>query len=321
MRMVHLTALLRVVVHSLFLSGLLLTLHPARAAHLAGQSDTSGDSTGILPVSLGVPDGCFFASSYAMNSGDYPEDLVVAGSLTCPGSDGPAAWRTNTWSNLELPEGNYTQGYAESVNDDPGHVPMFTYHIFDESEGNWETWVTNPGQEPTKLPLLTDMTFIGTAKLSAQGNHIVGGNSNSLDLERAVRWTRDGAGWLPPEDIGPGAAVATTEDGSIVIGNTGGRDSFWTNGGPWVWTANPGGGGEITFLEPKAMVNDITHTGSMIVGSRSEASSDPQWDFIAVPVYWVLEGGQWTMHDLQALDGVGSEAPAVAEVNGQPVII
>lgn len=322
MRNALLTEWFRAVMHTFLLPGLFLTLHPAQADTLAWQSDTSGESSGILPVSLGVPDGCFFASAYAMNSGAYPEELVVAGSVTCPDSDGPAAWRSNNWSYLELPEGNYSMGYSESVNDNPADEPMFTYHIVDEDAFEWDTWVSSPDQAPAELPLLPDMTHIGKAILSAQGNHIVGGNSNDdLGLERGVRWARDGADWLPPEDVGPGEAVATTEDGSVVIGNTGGRWSYWGDGGPWVWTANPGGGGEITLLEPEAIVYDITHSGSLIVGAHPKACSTPQCDFIPAPAYWVLENGQWTMHDLQALDGVDSEAQYVADVNGQAVIV
>jgi len=60
----------------------------------------------------------------------------------------------------------------------------------------------------------------------------------------------------------------------------------------------------------------------MIVGSRPEPCRPDAWcDFFAAPVYWVLEDGQWTMHDLEALDGVESTAIAVAEVDGRPIIL
>jgi hypothetical protein len=94
--------------------------------------------------------------------------------------------------------------------------------------------------------------------------------------------------------------------------------------GPWVWTANPTGGGERVSLGSSntTHANDITHDGSMIVGSRTDACPNkPAGCVYPIPVYWVIENGQWVMHDLQALDGVDSEANAVAIINGQASIV
>jgi hypothetical protein len=124
---------------------------------------------------------------------------------------------------------------------------------------------------------------------------------------------RDGAVWSPPEEIGPGQAVATSSDGSVVVGNF--MDSAW------VWTAVQAGGGTRFTLQEDSWVHDISTAGSMIVGAReTDCPAKPNCRY-PVPVYWVVENGQWTRHDLQALDGVDSEAKAVADVNGQLVIV
>jgi uncharacterized membrane protein len=162
------------------------------------------------------------------------------------------------------------------------------------------------------LPIRAGMPSSEIAVISELGNHIVGVNSGKASGS-AVRWTRNGAGWSPPEDIGPGRAVATSDDGSVVVGDF--MDSAW------VWTANPAGGGTRLMLQGDTWVHDISAAGSMIVGARETACPNKPNCRYEVPVYWVAENGQWTMHDLQALDGVDSEAKAVAEVNGQLVIV
>lgn len=60
----------------------------------------------------------------------------------------------------------------------------------------------------------------------------------------------------------------------------------------------------------------------MIIGSRPEpCGPDAGCDFYPVPVYWVRDGGQWVMHDLQSIDGGQARVVAVAEMDGQPVIL
>jgi hypothetical protein len=167
-------------------------------------------------------------------------------------------------------------GSALSVSDDPGSIPTFTYQIWNE-EGDVDGYVLSPGQPPMKLDPLPDMKFGGTAELSAQGNRIVGDNKSG-DWEvgftyRAVRWAREGEGWSAPQDLAAGRAVSTNEDGSVVIGNSN-TDAFQYEAAPWVWNDGPDGG-QLTSLEPEAMVRDITHDGSMIVGSRAVPCDNP----------------------------------------------
>lgn len=293
------------------------------------------DTTGLLPKALGVPPWCNYSNAYDLNGGSYADDLVVVGSLGCPTETSlsaslPYMWRNGSWSALELPEGNYDMGFAESVSEDPTVPLTVVYELFypGDAEGagqGWQTWVLTEGQALVQLSALPDMTFISNGSLSGQGNHIVGGNSSG-DWEsgftyRAVRWTRDGAGWSAPEDIGEGRAIATTDDGSMVIGNGDGETSGATGGNPWLWVAREGGGGELTSLGGDARVYGIAQDGSMIVGSRAEPCTNGNCDFFPAPVYWTLQDGQWVMHDLQALDGVDSSAVAVAEVDGRMIIV
>ena len=297
----------------------------AIAAQAVGRPMAGGESTGILPVSLGKPAGCPLTSANALNSGEYPEALVVAGFVWCgDGTDDlPYQWQAGAWTPLDLPQDAYGGGMAHSVSDDPDSEPTFTYRILNE---NWDEdfYVLSPGQPPLKLGLLPDMKFGETAVLSAKGNHIVGDNKMG-DWEvgftyRAVRWSRAGESWAAPEDLAPGRAVSTREDGSVVIGNSN-PDAYQYDAGPWVWEADSDGG-SLTALEPAAMVTDITHDGSMIVGSRAKPCSDPDnCDFYPAPVYWTREEGAWVMHDLEALDGVDSIAQAVAIVDESAVIV
>ena len=297
----------------------------AIAAQAVGRPMAGGVSPGILPVSLGKPAGCPLTTANAMNSGAYPEELVVAGSVWCGDGteDLPYQWQAGSWSPLELPQGAHG-GMAHSVSDDPDSSPTFTYLLFNEAGDGFDAYVLSPGQPPIKLGLLPDMQFGESAVLSAQGNHVVGDNKSG-DWEvgftyRAVRWSREGDGWSAPQDLAAGRAAATTEDGSVVVGN-GNVENYRYNAEPWVWEGDSEGG-NLTALEPEARVSDIAHDGSMIVGSRAKPCSNPDnCEFFPGPVYWVQEEGAWVMHDLEALDGVDSQATAVAVVDGAPVIV
>ena len=121
----------------------------AIAAQAVGRPMAGGESTGILPVSLGKPAGCPLTSANALNSGAYPDELVVAGSVCCgDGTDDlPYQWHAGSWSPLDLPQDAYGGGMAHSVSDDPDSQPTFTYRILNE---NWDEdfYVLSPGQPP-----------------------------------------------------------------------------------------------------------------------------------------------------------------------------
>jgi hypothetical protein len=250
-----------------------------------------------------------------MNNGAYPEDLVVAGASNCENNKYlPYEWQNGSWLAVDLPPGKVAGGWVESVSDDNAGDPIITLILIKDEYNS--AWVKMPGELPVELPLLADMTLTHSELMvvSAPGNHIVGSNVNKvMALRRAVRWTRNGSNWLAPEDIGPGQAVATSDDGRMVVGNGNGR--------PWVWTAKQDGGGDLVLLDSSARANDITHNGSMIVGMQNKPCTNNKCTVFPGPVYWTLESGQWRLHDLEALDGVDSEANAVAVVDGQHVIV
>ena len=292
-----------------------LLLLPAFAAvGLAAEGAAPEDMGPVLPAIVATPPGCLFTSPYALNNGAYPEGLVVAGSVNCGSGSLPYTWTDGAWSALPMA----TEGYAESASDDLGEGVTITYVALDANQ--WHTLVAQPGQPLVELTPLAGKTFIGSSRVTEDGNYIVGGNSVG-DLEpRGVRWARTDSGWSLPEDIGPGEAVATTADGGVVIGNTD-PDTSFMDAGPWIWTANPGGGGDLQLIDAGARVEDIAHDGSMIVGSRGEPCVAPSTcDFFPAPVYWVREGDAWVMHDLQALDDVNSQATEVAVVAGETII-
>jgi uncharacterized membrane protein len=300
------------------LSLLFLLLLNAALANGPLQSGSVAD--GLVPVSLGEPTGCFFATGRMLNDGVYPDTLIVTGDALCPGFDSlPYVWQDNQWSKLELPDGGYTSGYAESVSDAPGGGPAFTVQLLN-SDG-WDAWVIGPGSAMSQLALLDGTSHIDKAVISADGNFVVGSNSaNQQAVPRAVRWAKDGGDWLPPQDLGRGQAVATTADGSIVVGNNLGWGAG-CDGGAWVWTDDGNGGSRIE-LTAEGQAKDITHDGSMIVGCRQKPC-DPATGCATypAPVYWSRQDGQWVQQDLEALDGVDSEAVAVAIVGGYPVIL
>jgi hypothetical protein len=66
----------------------------------------------------------------------------------------------------------------------------------------------------------------------------------------------------------------------------------------------------------------MTQSGSTIIGTRPEPCSPDAWcDFYPAPVYWVQDGGQWVMRDLPTLTGAEARVVAVAEMDGQPMIL
>jgi uncharacterized membrane protein len=301
------------------ISALVFFFLPLAVAVQATQAMAANGTIGILPVSLGHPEGCPFTSANALNSGSYPEELVVAGAVYCGGDyEIPYKWSGGQWTPLELPEGALG-GRATGIDDNPEGPATLVYSVYTDNQA----YVLTEGATPTKLELLPDMIGSEMNRLAAEGGHIVGDNWNgSWDAGynyHAVRWTRDGSAWSAPEQLAPGRAVASSADGSTVVGNSDVLE--WSgNASPWVWRSGPGGG--LVFLDPSAFVNDITHDGTVIVGSRSKPCANPgNCDFFPAPVYWTTENGNWVMHDLEALDGVDSMANAVAIVNGMPIIV
>jgi hypothetical protein len=298
----------------------------------------AGESAfGILPAPLGKPWGCDWAEARVLNGASVTDGLVAFGGAVCPTERDPMEfvpyyWESGNWVLAQPPGEIYYDGYIDAVSADPAK-PVMVYSMR-RSDGDETTpdalvlVVVEAGQEPFELLPLADMRLVvGRAAISADGN-VVLGHSASGDWDvgynyRAVRWIRQAAGWSEPEDIGEGTAVAASADGRIVIGNGDGDTSGNAKGGnAWVWTAGDAGTGDVTSLGPDARVLDITHSGSMIVGTRPEPCNPGDWcDFYGWPVYWVRVDGQWVMHDLPALYGIAPSVVAVAEIDGRAAIL
>lgn len=310
---------LRLAVYSFLLISTMVT-----SAFGARWSLAADDGSGIKPMSLGVPEDCLFTSANALGYGPYPGRLTVAGSVTCGGDDGfPYVWRDAAWTAVDFPTQGYEQGWAQSLADDDPVEPTLTFAMY-SGETGWESYVKSAGSEPLELGLLDGMTIVSKTLLSADGDHVAGnqssGNWETGYTYKATRWLREGSGPLAPEELYTGEVVGISADGSMVLGNTD-PDSWFQNGGPWIWMESPEGGGTVTLLDATARVEGMDDSGMIIVGARPKPCSSDRCDVMPGPVYWLLEDGQWTMHDLEALDGVDSIARDAAIVNGKYVIV
>jgi uncharacterized membrane protein len=286
------------------------------AETLAGKPGGKGPSSGAqsLPIRLGIPSGCGDSEGYGMNSGSFPGSLVVAGMANCRGQGTTAyTWRDGSWQAVSASSG----GIATDVSNFSTHSAEPTVvGFFDGDAGGG--FVQSPVAALKILPLLAGMDyFYYSARISDRGGHIVGGNSprsfTGTAATAAVRWTLSGSSWVP-ETLGPGAATAVSDDGSVVTG--------FGPEGAWVWLAKQSGGGTRSTLSSASLPHDMASsaTATIIVGYREQPCPDPCGSY-PVPVYWTEKAGQWKRTDLAALDDVDSEAMGVAEVNGRFVIV
>jgi len=80
----------RLAVFSLLLSCMLLASGWASAEEPGGTPEAGGDvgAVELLPVRLGLPDGCHDALPYALNNGTYPQYLVVGLGMWCETTPG-----------------------------------------------------------------------------------------------------------------------------------------------------------------------------------------------------------------------------------------
>ena len=70
--------------------------------------------------------------------------------------------------------------------------------------------------------------------------------------------------------------------------------------------------------------NGIDASGTVVVGYRLEDAVTcrrPPCGKYEIPMVWTLVNGTWVSQELIALDGVDSEAEAVARVDGQLVVV
>jgi len=163
------------------------------------------------------------------------------------------------------------------------------------------------------------MAYASANDISPNGQFVVGFSSrveNEQTIGYAARWDQSSGSWQPLM-IPAGSALAVSDDGTVA-GNVPVQGSL-TERRARVWT--PDGPVELPGVDTRA--NDINAAGTVVVGYRLQDVScrRPPCGKYEVPMVWTLTSGNWIAQELVALDGVDSEANAVADVNGEPVIV
>ena len=280
-----------------------------------GSGGSKPATSQILPVSLGAPAECANTNGFRINNGDTSGLYVVGQGMGCenPGRVGAVHWAEGLGMQyLGLLPGS-TGSSAEGLSED-GTIVGWT-------NGNiGQAFVLEPGAVALQRLLPLDGMVHATAEnISKNGRYIVG--TSSTDSEpHAVVWEKKAGSW-EVRDLGSFAgSPAVADDGSVLL-NTAIRSGnpVSTVYSAWFVEANGNRTGLPGF---DVVARDITAGGNMIVGYRREACPDPCGKY-PVPVYWTLRAnGTWNGPvDLPAIDGVDSEALAVAVRKGQRLIV
>jgi uncharacterized membrane protein len=259
----------------------------------------SGTATQVLPTSLGASSNCTGSSGSRINNGGvYPLQAVGQGSGCTNAQPRAVLWTASTGM-VDLGTMAGAQGAsAEGISDD-GTVAGWL-------GGGVGLAFVRPFNGPMQLlGMMPGMIYASANDISANGDFIVGSNSTDSG-GTAVRWDRTGADWSI-RSIPQGSAVAVANNGAVA-GSHSGRARIWT---PTSTTYLPG-------VDTRA--NHISSDGTVVVGFRWQPCPQPCGQY-EVPMLWILKDGNWTERELQALDGVDSEARGVAKVNGQWVIV
>ena len=266
----------------------------------------------ILPISLGPAAECPLTAGFDLNNGDTAGLYVVGQGLECsnPARVGAVRWSQGLGMQyLGLLPGS-TGSSAEGISED-GTIVGFTGGQFTRA------FILEPGAvELQPLKPLAGTVHATAENISDNGLYIVGASSTEAD-SNAVIWERIGTTW-EPRDLGRGGtSTAVANDGSALF-NTG-LDEAGTVYSAWVIGTN----GSRTILPGfDVIARDISADGDFIVGFRRETCPDPCGKY-PIPVFWELQpGGAWSDPiDLPALDGMDSEARAVAKRGGQRLIV
>ena len=281
----------------------------------------TGSSQGILPTALGTSPECAQSFGRGINSGTGTGPLQVVGQGgACP-DDQPQAvlWTAGTGMEDLGVIGGAGGASAEAISDDGTVVGWL-------AGGVGLAFVLPPGGTMTELPKLPDMTYAAAGDISPNGRYIVGSSSrveNDQTIGYAVRWDRASGDWQPTE-IPSGGAAAVSDDGAVagsiaVPGSTTERRArIWADSSS---VELPGT--ETEGVPNDTRANDINAAATVVVGFRLQpiACRRPPCGEYEVPMVWRLTNGTWVARELVALDGVDSEATAVAEVNGKTVIV
>lgn len=267
-----------------------------------------GTPSPILPTTLGTSSNCARSFGTGINNGTLQAPLqVTAQGGACTENQPRALLWTASTGMLDIGVvGGAGGGSAEAVSDD-GTVVGWV------GGGVGLAFFRPLGGPMEELPKLAGMTYASAVDISPNGQFIVG-SSSSETIGYAVRWDRSSGTWQPTQ-IPSGGAVAVSDTGAVV----GSVASSATSPKARVWT--PSGSVELPGTDTRA--NGISADGNVVVGYRLEDADcrRPPCGKYEVPMVWTLQGGTWTSQELTALDGVDSEASAVAQVGDKTVIV
>lgn len=276
-----------------------------------------GDSTQILPVRLGLPAGCSSTEGYGMNDGlQASGQLVVVGQGFCSNATKPLRWQNGNWTDVfSYPISAIA---TDASNDSPNQADKPTVAGFTAGNDYFE-FVQPPNSVPLRLPRLegTAAVICHRLRISSSGENITGCvNGPNFDAVHGVRWSwNDSDGWLV-EPLGLNFYPrAISDDGSVIVGNVDEQVRLWLalkGGGGAFETVGNGFAEDISFSSQK--------NATIVVGYRTQPCMR-SCTWYPVPVYWTETKTGWVRHDLSALDGVDSKALAVADVDGQWVIV
>ena len=280
--------------------------------HAAGKPGGSTTTTQILPTSLGTLRGCSSSYGLAISDGIYPYALQAVGQAGgCSDSQAhPFLWSAATAMIDVGTPAPTVGGSAEGVSDD-GTVVGWAV-----GGGAGLAFVRRPSDASAQqLPTLPGMTYASASRISPNGHYIAG--SSSTDTEgHAVLWTIDTAGAWQVTDLGRGGAIAVTDSGTVVGSS---YDQLTKTGTAWVKTLDKP---KVDLPGHDTRVHDISPSGKVIVGFRWTPTTRDPTLLYEVPVVWMLDSnGRWSGSDLQALEGVDSEAMGVGERNGKAIIV
>lgn len=254
----------------------------------------------ILPVNLGTSSNCRSSHGTAINNASTASPLQVAAyGSNCSGG-GALLWTASTGMiDLGL-IGGARWGMTEDVSNDGTTVGWLNDGISISL-----AFVRPLGGPMEWLPLLNGMIYSDVTGISPNGQYIVGSNSTDLAWQ-AVRWDRSSGNWQPRALDGIGASAVSNN--GAVVGTWGGQARIWTESGL------------VTLPGTDTVAHEISASGTAIAGFRWQSCPAPCGEY-EVPMVWILKSGVWIAQELQALDGVDSEALGVEVVNGKAVIV
>jgi len=269
-----------------------------------------GTPSPILPTILGTSGNCARSFGTGINNGTQqaPLQVTAQGGACTENQPRPLLWTESTGM-LDIGViGGAGGGSAEAVSDDGTAVGWL-------AGGVGIAFMRPLGGPMEELPKLAGMTYASADDISPNGQFIVGSTSSDTDF-LAVRWDRSSGTWQPTQ-IASGSAVAVSDTGAVV-GSVAVAGSA-TERKARVWT----GGGSVELPGSDTRANGISADGTVVVGYRLKDADcrRPPCGKYEIPMVWTLKGGIWDSQELTALDGVDSEASAVAQVGNKTVIV